>query len=367
MPPLRQVTLQGDFYTMGVQHGKAHAEDIRALTEERIQLCTEAAWTGREISRERVLEIAAECIPLNEAYAPDLMQELRGVAHATHLSLEEVLITNGFTDFVDTIYNADPTPAATPELSHTDCTTFMVNGKTTIEGHSFIGQTWDMHATATPFVILLRGKPQHAPHFLTLTVTGCVGMIGMNDAGIAVGINNLMGGDGKRGVMWNLVIRKILMQTNIEDALACITEAELAGGHNYVLMDSHGNGYDVEAMTTIKRVQPFKTEHYAHANRCLYPETGVVERDLDDNTVDDSDTRRSRAMELLTRRPITPDVLKSITADRSDGVYSICSMSEPPFYSETCGAAIMRPGTREFWAVWGLPNKNAYEYFQVND
>ncbi|PJF22694.1 MAG: hypothetical protein CUN56_04710 [Phototrophicales bacterium] len=365
MPPLRELVIEGDFYTMGVQHGQAYADDIRELTAERIQLCTETAWTGRELTRQQVLDLAAECIPHNDAYAPELMQELRGIAHATKLSLEEVLITNGFTDFVDTIYNANALPVHQPAYSHTDCTTFMVSGRTTIEGHSFIGQTWDMHATATPFVILLRGKPNNAPNFLTLTVAGCIGMIGMNDAGIAVGINNLMGADGKPGVMWNLVIRKILMQTNIQDALACIIDAELAGGHNYVLMDADGNGYGIEAMSSVKRVQPLKAEQYAHANRCLYPQTSAVERDLDDSTVDDSDIRRSRALELLTRRPITPDILKSITADQSDGVYSICSMSEPPFYSETCGAAIMRPATREFWAVWGLPNKNAYEAFRL--
>ena len=48
------------------------------------------------------------------------------------------------------------------------------------------------------------------PDFLTFTVTGCIGMIGMNSAGITVGVNNLMATDGQIGVTWPFVVRKIL-------------------------------------------------------------------------------------------------------------------------------------------------------------
>ena len=99
-------------------------------------------------------------------------------------------------------------------------------------------------------MILIHGNPDNAPEFLTFTITGCVGMIGMNSAGITVGINNLMSTDGQIGVTWPFVVRKILQQHDLDAALDCLTSAKLAGAHNYMLMDKQGNGYEVEAMST---------------------------------------------------------------------------------------------------------------------
>ena len=38
----------------------------------------------------------------------------------------------------------------------------------------------------------------------------------------------------------------------------------------------------------------------------------------------------------------------------------VCQVAEAPYHIETSGAALMRPRTGEFWAVWGLPNVNDY-------
>ncbi len=364
MPPLRVLKISGSPHEMGFQHGRMVTDAIRELAEERLCLSTEEAWTGRTISREEALAVAQACLPAHHDYAPELMAELEGIGQATGLSMEELLIANGFTDFVDIIYNLDQNRVL-PKYANTDCTTFMVDANISKEGHGFMGQTWDMHATAYPFVTLLRGEPEHAPKFVALTVTGCVGMIGMNEAGIAIGINNLMTTDGQPGVMWPFVVRKALMQDNLDDALRCITSAPLAGGHNYVLMDKNSDGYNVEASSSRCIVESFTEDARAHANRCLHPRMTHIERGLTPELEDDSDTRMNRANWLLTERPITPHRLMAITADRSDGEYSICAMSEAPYFSETCGAAIMRPGTREFWGVWGLPNRNNFERFVV--
>jgi hypothetical protein len=47
-------------------------------------------------------------------------------------------------------------------------------------------------------------------------------------------------------------------------------------------------------------------------------------------------------------------------------VDTICQVSVPPFHIESCGAAIMRPQTLDFWAVWGRPVENEYEHFRVD-
>ncbi|MBZ0294539.1 MAG: C45 family peptidase [Anaerolineae bacterium] len=363
MPPIRVLKLSGSPYEMGYQHGLAYANEIRDLTEERIRLCSDETWTGRTLACEEALALAQSCLEAHQNYAPDQMEQLEGIAAATGLSVVELLITNGFTDLIDVIYNASDAPSTQPSRIANDCTSFMVGQAAADDGHSMLGQTWDMHATATPHVLLIQSEPDSGPAFLAFSVTGCVAMIGLNEAGIAVGINNLVGADGAPGVTWPFVCRKILSQTHIDDALACITDAPLAGSHNYLLLDSEGHGYNIEAMTTATHITELSGDVLAHANQCLAAPTQAVERPPSDEAIEDSQTRVNRALTVLEQRSLNPEALMDLTRDRSDGAYSVCSISQPPYYSETCGAVVMRPATREFWGVWGLPIHNAYEHF----
>ncbi len=364
MPPIRILEISGSPYEMGFTHGQQYARQIREITAERIHLCSDETWTGRNLSRKDVLALAEQCLEAHYAYAPDQMLQLEGVADATGLTLAELIITNGFTDFVDVIYNVDAVRSEPSRIAN-ECTAVLVGPDAAAGGQGMMSQTWDMHATATPYVVLLRGRPEGRPAFLALTITGCVGMIGMNEAGIAVGINNLVGADGQVGVTWPFVCRKVLNQTNLDDALACITEAPLAGGHNYLLMDAAGQGYNVEAMASALHITELDGGILTHANQCHHDVTQAAERSSGDEAIADSATRVNRAQQFLSGGRITPEKLMALTRDRSDGAYSVCAMSDPPYYSETCCAAVMRPTTHELWGVWGLPTENDYQRFVV--
>lgn len=366
MPDIRVLEIAGTPFEMGYQHGLIYSDDIRKLANERISLSTKETWSGRVLPKQEILKLAQQCVDHHGNYSPELFEELEGVSAATGLTLPELVIANGFTDFVDLVYNSDRQTAGKPTLFGNECTTFMANSNSKIAEHGLIGQTWDMHATATPHVILLDGKPKNAPEFLMFTLTGCVGMIGMNSAGIAIGINNLESSDGQVGVTWNFVVRRALMQNTLEDALKCITEAPLAGAHNYMLMDGSGRGFNIEAMPSYCHVEEITDKTYAHANVCLSDEARTYERPQTEDLLVDSEKRATRANQLLEDlRPITPDDLMHIARDRSDGNYSICALPEPPYYWETCGAVVMRPATREFWGVWGLPINNEFQRFKL--
>jgi isopenicillin-N N-acyltransferase-like protein len=362
MEKIRVLDVSGSFYNMGKVHGEHFRDEIHMFTEDRIKLSSTDVWTGRKLSREAVLELADACVAEHEAYSPELMDELRGISDATGLSLGALIINNGFTDFIDVVYaKGAEYQAQQPEQVADNCTAFLVPKDIAADGNAIYGQTWDMHATATPYVMLLRGKPDNAPQFLSFTITGCLGMIGMNEHGITVGINNISGGDGQIGVTWIFVIRKILMQDNIEDALKCITEAKLAGAHNYLLMDKHGKGYNIEAMSTRYYITELDSESVVHTNHCLVDYTRYVERDRAEASMASSKARLARAYELLNDKPITTEKLMELTRDNE----TICVRPNPPWHVESSGAAIMRPSTGDFWAVWGLPAENEYEHFTI--
>jgi isopenicillin-N N-acyltransferase-like protein len=184
--------------------------------------------------------------------------------------------------------------------------------------------------------------------------------MGMNEHGICVGINNLLGADGQIGVTWPFVVRKVLQQDNIADALACITAALLAGAHNYLLFDKNGRGYNIEAMATQQYITELNGEVVTHTNHCLVPETIALSQTRLPASQSSSENRLNTADQLLQQRPITIDTLIELTRQAP-----ICTRAAPPFFVESCGAAIMRPQTGDFWAVWGLPAENEYEHFNL--
>lgn len=376
MPPLRVLTLAGAPYALGYQHGAAFAADIATLTEERLRLSTDPFRTGgRSASLDEVMRLGAACLRAHEAYAPELMEEMRGMADATCIGLSELVTMNGFTDFVDVVANdkaAPPTGAGVERLVDDEggCTAFVVDGSITRDGRAYIGQTWDMHSSATPYVVLLDIRPDDGPALLTFTITGCVGMIGMNEAGIAVGINNLLGADGRPSVHWPYGVRRILAQTTVDAALDVLVQAPLSGAHNYVLMgpgaDGEPRGYNVEAAATHRAVTVTRG-FVTHTNHCLAPDLQMFERPRKALSLESTGTRLDQATAFLQERQGEVDVatLMAMTRVHVEGAMSICAHAQPTYDVETSGACIMAPATRELWALWGLPCQNEYEPFVV--
>jgi isopenicillin-N N-acyltransferase-like protein len=163
-------------------------------------------------------------------------------------------------------------------------------------------------------------------------------------------------------VTWPFVVRKALQQDNIADALSCITEAKLAGAHNYLLFDKTGCGYNIEAMSSHHVVTSLNGEPLIHTNHCLLPETLQYSQERPPEAQASSEARLGRAAELLGERPLTIHHLIALTRDPK----AICVRAKPPMHIESCGAAIMQPKTGTFWAVWGLPAENEYEQFSLS-
>ncbi len=375
MTRIRTLTVSGSAYDIGFAHGCAFTQAIGELTEERLRLSCDPFWTGgQQATLDEVLAIGRACLRHHETFAPDLMEEMRGMADATGIGVNELVIMNGFTDFVDIIAN----PAVLGRHRDNgalpgdaiDCTAFIVDSSAAADGRGYLGQTWDMHSTATPYVLMLDVRPQDGPALMTFTITGCVGMIGMNEHGVAVGINNLLGAEGRPGVHWVYVVRKMLAQRSVDDALAVLRGAQLSGAHNYLLLgpsvDGALRGYNVEHMATRAHVVPVETV-YAHTNHCLIQNMIDVERPRKSVSHESTLARHDQAGRFLGEQvgAITVETLMALTRYHEGSGLSVCAHVQPGYDVESSGACIMSPLTGELWALWGNPCQNEYEAFHV--
>jgi isopenicillin-N N-acyltransferase like protein len=349
--PIRVAALRGDPASLGAMHGASFSSEIGDYAADRVEL----SGQGTSFSREELLDLASRCVPAHRAYSETLTGEMEALAEAAALSVPEALIVGGYTDFIDLVR----AEAGVARVDDT-CTAVIVPDARA-SGAGFLTQTWDMHASATPHIVMLDIQPEEGPAALVFSTVGCLGQIGMNEAGIAVGINNLTAADGRIGVTWPFVVRKVLQQTDFDSAMACILDAPLAGGHNFLLFDAEGNGASIEAMPTAVDVTRLEGEPLVHTNHCVAAVTAAVEGARPDVLEASSRMRLAQATELLADGPIGVAEMMSLTRDER----SICRHPSPPYSYESCGAAIMRPRTREFWACWGVPSENEYERFDL--
>lgn len=352
MSDLTILEVTGDAETVGAAHGQQFGEDIRAYLEKRRTLSLE----GTDLDADGVTAIAEDMIDAHLAYDDALFDEMAAMAAAAGISPAEAIIVGGYTDFIDTVR------AVAHGTAVEDQCTAVITPDHLSGGAGFLAQTWDMHASATPHVFLLDVQVGDAPRALVFTTHGTIGQIGLNEAGIAIGINNLTVSDGQHGVTWPFVVRRALKETTFEGALAAITEAPLAGGHNFLLLDAEGNGASIEATPTRTYVESLGDTPVAHTNHCVVPDTQGVEGARPEDLQENSLTRLAQATELLGETAEhTADSLIALLRDER----SICRHPEPPHDYESSGAVIMRPAQGDFWACWGVPSVNEFHRFSV--
>lgn len=350
--PIRVTTLAGDPVARGSAHGLLHGAQIRSYTTERLALSE--AGTGWDV--ERIVGLAERMLPAHRSYDEGLYDEMLAMAETAGIAPAEAVIVGGHTDFLDTIR------AVAGRAAVEDACIAVIVPDHRADGAGFLAQTWDMNASATPYIVLFAVEPEYGPSSLVFTTVGTLGQIGLNEAGIAVGINNLTADDGKVGVTWPFVVRKILAQTDLDAAVACVLEADLAGGHNYVLFDASGRGVSIEAMPSVCHVSSLDSVPLVHTNHCLVGATIAVEAERPADLDASSTARLEHAGEWIgDGRIVDVDLLIAMMRDER----AICRHPEPPWDYESCGAAIMRPATRELWACWGPPCSNDFERFVV--
>ena len=239
----------------GLAHGEHFRREIHELAGIRRDLmrARNPALAGEALEREAQRQFAA-----TQAWAPDLMREFSGIQMGAGVSLSSLVILNNYTDFRDI------------ELPEEGCSTVAYFD----EDRALAGQTWDMHASAQPYVIFLdipegAGRPRQG----VFSLTGCLGMAGFSGNPIAVGVNNLNTRNARSALLWPALVRTLLAAPSLDECEKILREAKPTSGHAYLIASEHG--------AQIWEVSPDLAEPVAktssdqgkvifHTNHCLH-------------------------------------------------------------------------------------------------
>jgi isopenicillin-N N-acyltransferase-like protein len=361
----------------GQIHGESFRGEIKAIAAIRAYLCTKV---GGFKSAADVRTAAAAHLPVLERYHRGLYDELIGIAEGAGVWAEDIVIANHYTDLRD--LDPDPStwrpsplrddPGATGHsqepgagaagLGGDGCSVIWAESPT----GRILAQTWDMHATAIPYVMVLR-VPASAdgPAVTLLTVTGCLGMAGMSAARVGVAINNLYSTDATLGVVWPAVVRRALHAPTAAAARDAIASSPIGSGHHYMVAD-RTTAYALEASGT-RRKQVFAGgPAYCHTNHSL--DADVAARSKVPATSTTYDRMRWLEADLARERVADLDDAWRRLGSEDGWPRSVCTnmaTPESPHGAATCGAIAMNLTTGELWAQQGFIHNVAAERWQL--
>jgi isopenicillin-N N-acyltransferase-like protein len=348
----REVEVAGSPREMGRQLGDAAGAQIRGFYEVALE------HMGRTIGlpRARAMEIAAASVPYAEAYSPSMIEELRGMAEASRMTLEDLM-------FLQVRNQLRPDADA-------GCTSLALPSRSPLRAGSLVAQNWDNDPALDPFTLVLTRRPTGKPALMTVTQAGLIAYIGFNEAGFGACLNSLPAPARMLGVPHYFTLRGIYESDSLERAVESVRRAQRAIPANIMLITPQGPG-DLEI--TIDDVHLVRDAHgggIAHTNHCLHPDLQRTNTQFPE--LIQSHARQQRIEALLGlgdgHSPSVEEVQTALR-DHQDYPRSICRhVNDDPGtgYWQTVFSVIIEPNERRMHVSRGTPCEHVYEVYQLN-
>lgn len=236
---LRTLEISGSPRERGRQYGHGAAD----LIEKAIDFYTAAFDQQLGRSWESMRERATAWVPLCAEKAPEIMEEITGIAEGCGRDMLDILLLNlrG-----EVIYDAGSLPA--PEEDEIEgCTSFALLAAASGDRHVYAGQNWDWRHGTRGTVLILRIIQDPMPTLIMQVEAGQIGRHGANSAGIALNANGLGGRFGTaKGLPQTFIRRMVLNQSEFPDALNTLVRTKTHIASNALLTYAEGFAIDVE-------------------------------------------------------------------------------------------------------------------------
>jgi len=340
---------------LGRQIGEAAGEQVRGFCAAAMELIHRSV----QISAASAMLAAKESMAFVEAYAPHMLEELRGVADASGVTVEELMLLQ-----IRNQLQADDS----------GCTAFSLGGPWRMG--SVVAQNWDNDPALDEFTIVLTRRPEGKPAFTTVTQAGLISYIGFNDAGMGVCVNSLPAPSRQLGVPHYFTMRGIYEADSLAAAVHAVRRAERAIPANIVMSTPQGPA-DLEVTLDDVRLltAPDDDGLLTHTNHCEHAE--LLELNARFPELIQSHARKRRIEELLRGKRenseagdgangATLELLKTALRDHQDYPRSICRHTNDDPHTgfwQTVLSVIIEPNERRMHITRGAPCENPYETY----
>ena len=319
MTPFPLIEVSGPPFQRGYQHGRACGDLIRRYPAILRRFWADAPrlaspTPGNCQLDDELARRALRFLPWIEEFAPEQVEEIRGIAAGAEVPFALALLIN--------------VRAEVFGLGRSDggCTALALGRKATATGEILIGQNQDQDPELRNLVVVLRVIPERGPRLLMATFGGLIGYGGINSAGVGYVANALANSVWRLQLPRYPVKRAMLEQTDLAGCLRVFDRARVCSSENNLIVDRNGlvdveltpDGYDHFGPTGPD------ADYLVHTNHFLCAPFAADEQYLP--RLPDSLPRLNRAESLVRQRlgHLTLADVKAIFADHAGHPTSIC-------------------------------------------
>lgn len=352
--PLPTLTVRGSPAEMGRQHGAALRAAIRGFIDQRQRAAKVYLYERGIRDLEPLNAITAACLDALRSWDHDGWIEHQATAEAAGVDPVALYLTANMTDVRDVL--ALPAPAQTPAAEAEGCSTALVPGSHTADGAVLVAQTWDLNPTDLEFVVAVQRLPDHGPEQWTVSCTGCPSLMGMNAHGLAFGTTNIRVRGGRPGIPYLSLLHRAARCGDRAAAAALVGSASRCAAHTYWFADV-GGALDLECSTDRSVRRDADQGPLNRTNHCLDAQHQASEGEAPSSS---SKARLQRVGQRLAAGRLDVAAIKTLFADRNDGVDSVNRFAEDNQGTATDACLIAVPARRELHACRGSADRGAW-------
>jgi isopenicillin-N N-acyltransferase-like protein len=285
-----QITISGTTFEMGSTFGEAFRDKIHEFAQTRLVRLKQyiKEYCQISITDDDLFSRISALIPYHQNYDATVWSEFDGIAKGANISYENLIMVMGYTDLRDYL-----TQEIGKEVTDVGgCSAFIIPEENSKQG-VLCGQTWDMTVEALNYLVLVHRKPNKGPETVYLTTMGCLGLIGLNSNGIAIGNTNLMAVDNKPGVHYLFTISRALSMDSLDAAVGSVVNTRRLAGHNFFLADAT-KGVNIEATANLAYCSVIGSQPHIQTNHYLNESLKTLQKDLPKNILVNTDFRYNR-------------------------------------------------------------------------
>ncbi|MGI9253749.1 MAG: C45 family autoproteolytic acyltransferase/hydrolase, partial [Thermomicrobiales bacterium] len=201
---------------------------------------------------------STDYLPAIRAYAPDLLEEIEGIAEGSEQRPERILALNLLDEEWEYSKRGRKAPGCTVAA--------VADGTLKVP---VLGQTMDIPSVHDGTQLALRIRPKDGPAVIVFAFAGMIGLMGCNEAGVGVVVNNLeVLPASKTGLPVSFVMRGILARRTLSAAANFVRDTPHATGQHYAI--GAPDGFRAfEAWGGGVEDVPVRAGSYVHANHPL--------------------------------------------------------------------------------------------------
>ncbi len=158
-----------------------------------------------------MVDAASPYLEATEQAAPEILDEMRGMAEASGVPLAELMAHHAAEELEQ-------------GAGRFGCTVVGVTPAGTADGHVLLGHNEDTTAGWADYAYVVHVELSSAPAFVAFTYAGYLLHQGVNAAGLGSVGNALYARDARVGIPKLLLYRRALAQWTIEDAIRSVTD-----------------------------------------------------------------------------------------------------------------------------------------------